>query len=221
MIGATLLRPRNYGQIYAQNGVHLTRPFDFAGRVMMVDLWQRFSSTAVMSRVQNRYPSPLKRSVHTGGPLFLIRPVIWAAGIRHLLAKAQTWSPSCARICLSPRKNHKGERVCGKQLQEQHLFSRSGLSRHVIMISSAARLAPGRARPSPLRRAGMLPPAPLLAVSQACSATIWAFATDLANTLAHLRLRPSQPVGPRRASGFFYARSQGRAEYHLGICSYV
>ncbi len=135
-----------------------------------------FFSTVRCLKFNNRYPSPLKRSVHVVRPLFSLRIPAHVNGRKshhhaEILAHAKVYGTR-AQHRSSSRYTQAGEDTCVKHSSywqpSRHLQHATQTRNADLSVRSLARLS---LRP----RAATPPQAPLSAAQQACSATMQAF----------------------------------------------
>lgn len=182
------------GRKPAQTDVASNNAFVPACLVGIVGVQASPSSTENGLQVQNRYPSPLKRSAHTGRPLFFrTRLREWRHG-----ADARGLSRATVRrkrvLCANLKTSHA---ICGNvspalegdiQCANSSLLSPPWralvLSRLVTTTQNAALWAQAQVPPCRLQQAAASPQGPFLVASLASSVTIWASANNL--TFKHL-----------------------------------
>lgn len=164
--------PRSVSQIeqdLAQNYPNFAARFVSGSMAVMVNGQTVTSSTGWCLHVQNRYPSPLRRSVHPGRPPFFVVP----DHVRNARQPAGTYQffatsidPNYVRSHVDAQGTQRGVAAIGSgrglcDLQnrgarpcEKHFFGRAlpgsySRSRRVIQMPSADSLAPVPARPCP------------------------------------------------------------------------
>lgn len=165
------------------------------------------SSTAMDLQVQDRYPSPLKRSAFASRPLFLFRSSGWrhcadAHPVRRAVFRPIRGVSNKMKLFPVFRcwvsKSNQGEPQCVRHSSLRLLSPRPSLFQLVTATLNAALWAPAPARPLPLQLAVAQSLVPLSAAPLACSVTTPASAnknqtTDNKTNRAGMRASASRP----------------------------
>ena len=180
---------REFGRIDAQIDARAATKFPWSALRCIVVEQVVSSSTVVSLHVQNRYPSPLKRSVHLDRPLFFRgwpnRPTVaqcLCCGVAVPCRKSRLFIRGKARGALvrfSENVNSEGDTTCTRQFYWRAFSPLQQQFRPAIPTRNAASWAQPQARSSLTRRAAARQPVPSLAGLLAYSATTQAFADNL------------------------------------------
>lgn len=170
------------------------------------------SSTGARAQVLDRYPSPLKRFVLSGRPLFFAAKSFgwqdnaddagaFRAAVRRNAASGGKLATAGADRCIAFSRSE-GDLKCIRHSFSSQCLARAAFYRPVTMTRNAALWARGPVRPLLRPRGAVRLPARSLAALRACSATTRAFANNL--TLNRQTDRVGVRVGVPRP--FFDAR---------------
>lgn len=210
--------PHNFpqiGQILAQIPAFRRMSFVLSGATDNVDGQAFPSSTGMCLRVQNRYPSPLRRSAHPGRPPFFspgsstrngrqaavmshlsVRPIDQSGRNKHILPqgarRGATTIGSGHRFC---DLEHRGARSCVEHSYSRAFWSSHSASQPAILTQSVRLWAQAQALPFLSRLAATHLSVASLAEQLARFATTWASASKVSLT------RKGRTHSTNRASG--------------------
>lgn len=188
MMGSFALATPSIGRIPAQSDVTSNNAFAWPIVAGMLIKQANPSSTENGLQVQNRYPSPLKRSAFAGRPLFFGQGLKWRLGAevaRQICATSRrkpgkfNYLHEQTRVSCSVSSKHNGGKSCAKFLFSSPQPLRL---RRVTTTRNAALWAPGLAPRSQQPRAAVSRLARSWVESQGSSATTWASASNLKPT---------------------------------------
>lgn len=209
-VGAFLLLPECFGRDSAQIGVFQYAGFAPRGSRRMLALQAHLSSTVARVQVQNRYPSPLKRSVLSGGPLFFCAASAWhELADTRLGVRAVCRANLPSRICGEPKSGStcfvcgylKGEQICVDHSSYSDSLHSARPFRHATRMRNAALSVRRVARPSLRQQAATRLQARSLVAQPVFSATTQAFVNKTTH-IAASRLPDTHDRCAEMRSGF-------------------